>query len=62
MINTTVEEIIKQSVKDAKQYNQKMRRLWVRKMLDYYGGNRTNQYIEDYLNLFNGCRIIAETS
>ena len=50
MINTTVEEIIKQSVKDAKQYNQKMRRLWVRKMLDYYGGNRTNQYIEDYFN------------
>ena len=33
--NMTAEEIIKQSVKDAKQYNQKMRRRWVRRMLDY---------------------------
>ena len=48
--NTSVEEIIKQSVKDAKQHNQKMRRLWVRKMLNYYGGNGTNQYIKDYFN------------
>tara|TARA_Y100001973_G_scaffold8979_1_gene12223 strand:+ start:2826 stop:4163 length:1338 start_codon:yes stop_codon:yes gene_type:complete len=50
MINMTVEDIIKQSVKDAKQLNQKNRRDWVRKMLDYYGGNGTNQYIEDYFS------------
>ena len=50
MINMTVEEIIKQSVKEMKQHNQKMRRLWVRKMLNYYGGNGTNQYIENYFN------------
>ena len=50
MINITVEEIIKQSVKEAKQHNQKMRRLWVRKMLNYYGGNGTNQYIQNYFN------------
>ncbi|QDP60681.1 MAG: hypothetical protein GOVbin1434_10 [Prokaryotic dsDNA virus sp.] len=50
MINMTVEEIIKNSVKEAKQYNQKMRRNWVRRMLDYYGGNNTEQYIDEYFN------------
>jgi hypothetical protein len=50
MINMTVEEIIKQSIKETKQHSQKMRRLWVRKMLNYYGGNGTNQYIENYFN------------
>jgi len=45
-----VEEIIKQSVSEAKQLNQKQRRNWVRKMLNYYGGNATNQYIESYFN------------
>ena len=48
--NMTAEEIIKQSVKDAKQYNQKMRRRWVRRMLDYYGGNGTADYIEGYFS------------
>ena len=50
MINMTVEEVIKNSVKEAKQYNQKMRRNWVRRMLDYYGGNNTEQYIDEYFN------------
>ena len=50
MINMTVEEVIKNSVKEAKQYNQKMRRNWVRRMLDYYGGNNTEQYIDNYFN------------
>ena len=50
MTNITVEEIIKQSVADAKELNQKQRREWVRRMLDYYGGNGTNQYIEDYFS------------
>ena len=46
----TVEDIIAESVKDTKLENQKKRRDWVRKMLDYYGGNHTNQYIEDYFS------------
>jgi len=50
MINMTVEEIIKKSVTEAKQLNQKRRREWVRKMLNYYGGNGTNQYIKNYFN------------
>ena len=48
MTNMTVEEIIKQSVSDSKLMNQKNRREWVRKMLDYYGGNGTHSYIESY--------------
>ena len=50
MQNKTVEDIIKQSVADSKLVTQKKRRDWVRKMLDYYGGNYTNQYIKDYFN------------
>jgi len=46
----TVEEIIKQSVKESKHLNQKARREWVRKMLNYYGGNGTEQYISKYFN------------
>ena len=48
--NMTVEDIIKQSVKSAKQLNQKKRRGWVRRLLNYYGGNATNQYIKNYFN------------
>ena len=50
MTNMTVEEIIKQSVKEAKQLNQKKRRNWVRRMLNYYGGNDTKQYIKNYFS------------
>ena len=50
MTNITVEEIIKQSVEESKLQTQKKRRNWVRKMLDYYGGNATNQYIRNYFN------------
>jgi hypothetical protein len=50
MQKVTVEDIIADSVKEAKLENQKHRRDWVRKMLDYYGGNHTNQYIEDYFS------------
>ena len=46
----SAEEIIKQSVEESKLLNQKMRRDWVRKMLDYYGGNATGEYIEKYFN------------
>tara|TARA_Y100001970_G_C14208793_1_gene845691 strand:+ start:815 stop:2131 length:1317 start_codon:yes stop_codon:yes gene_type:complete len=46
----TVEQIIQESVKEAKLSSQKERRNWVRKMLDYYGGNATNQYIKQFFN------------
>ena len=46
----TVEDIISHSVKDAKQLNQKNRRDWVRRLLNYYGGNSTQTYIEDYFS------------
>ena len=48
--NMTVEEIIQQSVQQAKQLTQKKRRDWVRRLLNYYGGNGTSQYIENYFN------------
>ena len=44
----TVEDIITDSVKESKLENQRRRRNWVRKMLNYYGGNATNKYIENY--------------
>ena len=46
----TVEEIIQQSVKEAKLLTQQNRRKWVRRLLNYYGGNATNQYIKDYFS------------
>ena len=50
MINMTVEDIIQQSVAESKRLNQQSRRKWVRRMLNYYGGNGTDKYIEDYFN------------
>ena len=50
MKNKAVEDIISESIKDAKLSKQKARRDWVRKMLDYYGGNYTSQYIKEYFN------------
>ena len=46
----TAEEIIKKSIENAKLITQKARRNWVRRMLNYYGGNETNQYISKYFN------------
>jgi len=46
----SVEEIIKQSVTETKQLNQQKRRKWVRRMLNYYGGNATNEYINQFFN------------
>ena len=48
MTNMTVEDIIKKSITNAKLLTQKKRRDWVRRLLNYYGGNATNQYIENY--------------
>ena len=46
----TAEDIIKQSVEDSKQMSQKARREWVRRMLNYYGGNDTGRYIHNYFS------------
>ena len=46
----TAEEIIKKSVEESKLMHQKKRRSWVRRMLNYYGGNETNRYIRNYFN------------
>ena len=48
--NMTVEKIIQESVRQAKRSSQKERRIWVRRMLDYYGGNATEQYIDQFFN------------
>ena len=48
--NVSAEEIIAKSVEETKLINQKRRRDWVRKMLNYYGGNATNRYIKNYFN------------
>ena len=50
MINMTVEDIIKQSITNAKLLTQKKKREWVRRLLNYYGGNNTNQYIKDFFS------------
>ena len=48
--NMTVEQIIANSVKELKNVNRLKRREWVRRMLNYYGGNATSQYIDNYFN------------
>jgi hypothetical protein len=46
----TAEEIIKNSIKELKQVQSKARRDEVRKMLDYYTGTSTSEYIRRYFN------------
>ena len=48
--NMSVEQIIKESVAENKLYQQKGRREWVRRMLNYYGGNGTEEYISKYFS------------
>ena len=45
-----VEEIIRDSVKEAKLLREKGRRKEVRKLLDYYTGTETDKYIDDYFS------------
>ena len=45
--NMTVEQIIQESVKEIKLSSQRERRNWVRRMLNYYGGNKTGDYIRN---------------
>tara|TARA_R100001443_G_scaffold18060_2_gene28708 strand:- start:557 stop:1825 length:1269 start_codon:yes stop_codon:yes gene_type:complete len=46
----TVEEIIKDSIKEFKQSEAKARRNHTRKLIDYYCGSNTAQYIQNYFD------------
>ena len=46
----TVEQIIQESIKDFKQIQAKARRNHVRKLIDYYCGSNTAQYISEYFD------------
>ena len=46
----TVEQIIQDSVKEFKESQAKLRRAYVRKLLDYYCGTNTSMYIQDYFD------------
>ena len=45
----TVEQIIQESVKEFKQSHQRARREHVRKLIDYYCGSNTGNYISQFL-------------
>ena len=46
----TVEQIIKDSIKDFKQIQAEGRRNHVRRLMDYYCGTNTSNYISQYFN------------
>ena len=46
----TVEQIIQESVKDAKLEIEKARRMEIRRLLDYYTGTETDKYISNYFS------------
>ena len=46
----TVEQIIQESIKEAKLQIEKARRMETRKLLDYYTGTETDKYIEEYFS------------
>ena len=46
----TVEQIIQESVKDAKLEIEKARRMEIRRLLDYYTGTETDKYIDEYFS------------
>ena len=46
----TVEQIIQESVKDFKQQQARARRKHIRKLIDYYCGSNTANYISQYFN------------
>ena len=46
----TAEQIIQESIKDFKQIQAKARRNHVRKLIDYYCGSNTAQYISEYFD------------
>ena len=46
----TVEQIIQESIKDAKVSKEKARRMEIRKLLDYYTGTETDKYIGNYFS------------
>ena len=46
--NLSVEQIIKQSVQEAKLQKAKARRLEIRKLLDFYSGTEIEKYVHDF--------------
>ena len=46
----TVEQIIQESVKEFKQQQSRKRRKHIRKLIDYYCGSNTANYISQYFN------------
>jgi len=46
----TVEEIIAESIKDAKLQQAQARRRYIYKLLDYYSGSNTSNYIKNYFD------------
>ena len=46
----TVEQIIQDSIKEAKVQKEKARRIEIRKLLDYYTGTETTKYISNYFS------------
>ena len=46
----TVEQIIQNSIKDFKQIQAEARRNHIRKLMDYYCGSNTSNYISQYFN------------
>ena len=48
--NLSVEQIIKQSVQEAKLQNAKARRMEIRKLLDFYSGTEIEKYVHDFFS------------
>jgi hypothetical protein len=46
----TIEDVIQESIQDAKMENARQRRRYIYKLLDYYSGSSTAQYIADYFD------------
>ena len=46
----TIEDVIQESIQDAKMENARQRRRYIYKLLDYYSGSNTAQYIADYFD------------
>ena len=46
----TVEQIIQESIKEARLHNEKMRSKEIYKLLDYYSGAETHKYISRYFD------------
>ena len=48
----TIEDVIQESIQDAKMENARQRRRYIYKLLDYYSGANTAQYIAEYFDAY----------